>query len=91
MTCLPRANRRDAVEPAIVAALLAAGAYVVRVDKPVDLLVGYAARWHLLEVKTGRAPLTGPQKRLMADVRSGKCPVVHVVRSAAQALEAIGA
>jgi Holliday junction resolvase len=47
------ANRRDASEKPIVDLLEKTGCSVVRLDKPVDLLVGYRGVTHLVEVKTG--------------------------------------
>lgn len=49
--------KRDAAEPDIVKALVAAGATVQRLDltNGPDLLVGYAGKNYLLEVKSGKA------------------------------------
>ena len=47
-----RAAKRDASEPSVVEALEAAGAYVIRMHEPVDLLVFYAQHWWMAEVKT---------------------------------------
>ena len=51
-----RARSRDKNEPGIIAALEAAGATVVVMDKPLDLLVGHAGETYLLEVKNGNQP-----------------------------------
>lgn len=90
-----RAVRRDANEADIVAALEVAGAYVLRLSKPVDLLVGFRRRWLLLEVKDGNKPpsrqcLTDDQVEFMADCQVLGLPAA-TVRSVAEALAAIGA
>jgi hypothetical protein len=57
-----RAKRRDANEPPIVQALENAGAFVQRLDDgqgTPDLLVGYAGRTYLLEVKLPLGPRGG--------------------------------
>lgn len=52
-------NRRDTNEPEIVAVLEAHGLSVERVDKPLDLIVGFSGRTYLCEVKNGpKAKLT---------------------------------
>lgn len=48
-----RAAKRDASEPEVVAALEQLGFSVCRLDQPVDLLVGFRGRTHIVEVKTG--------------------------------------
>ena len=63
---LSRANKRDKNEAAIVAALQACGCAVVRLDKPLDLLVGYRGRNWLLEVKGEGGRLTKDQKEFIA-------------------------
>jgi hypothetical protein len=59
---LRRAARVDANQSAIVSALRAAGARVWVIGLPVDLLVGHAGRWMLLEVKDG-AKIPSKQKK----------------------------
>ena len=54
------AKRVDANQDQIVLALRAAGAYVLIIALPVDLLVGYNGHTFLVEVKDG------PRKRLTA-------------------------
>lgn len=49
------AKRRDASEPAIVAALEKIGCGVIRLDE-IDLLVGYRGRNVLIECKSGDKP-----------------------------------
>lgn len=61
MTLRSYANKRDANEPEIVEALRKAGCSVVRLDKPVDLLIGYRGVTHLAEVKTDKGKLTKAQ------------------------------
>ena len=56
-------GRRDAVEPAIVATLRAIGCQVWHLSgtgNP-DLLVKRAGRFHVFEVKSGKAKLTANQ------------------------------
>ena len=57
-------NARDVNQPEIVAALRERGAYVVEIEHPVDLLVGYNGFWHLVEVKSGpKAKIQPSQKK----------------------------
>lgn len=66
------AAKRDASEPAIVEALVRAGASVHRIsarDVP-DLLVGWRGRNLLMEVKTPPPPLKRPPKRPRPDQRT---------------------
>lgn len=56
------ANKRDANEPGIVAALESLGCLVYRMDKPVDLLVLHKSRVCLVEVKTKKGKLTAEQE-----------------------------
>ena len=58
-------NRRDVNEQEIVDALEAIGATVCRLDRPVDLLVGYRARCFLIEVKAPNGRLTRGQREFM--------------------------
>jgi len=62
----PYKNKRDASEPAIIAALESAGALVERMDKPCDLLVRVAGRTFLCEVKTPKGKLTDDQQAFIA-------------------------
>ena len=50
---IPRKAKRDASEPEIVSALQQCGFSVERMDKPVDLLVGFRGRTWLVECKSG--------------------------------------
>lgn len=95
MSLLRRAKRRDANEPEIVKALQQVGAYVQRMDKPVDLLVGFRSRWVWLEVKdgaktAGNRPLTEDQIEFLRDCQGYGLPAC-VVTSVSEALAAIGA
>lgn len=79
------AKKRDANEPSIVAALLAVGATVERLDV-VDLLVGYCGGNWLFEVKTEKGKLSDGQAIKLAQW-GGQ---IDVVRSPEQALRRIG-
>lgn len=81
--------KRDANEPAIVAALIAAGASVVRLDEPMDLLIGFRGVTYLLDPKmpkTGRP--TDKQLKFMDTWRGGPA---GFVRDEVEALKFIGA
>jgi len=84
-----RAKKRDANEAEIISALEAAGASVVPLDKPVDLLVGISGVDLLLEVKNpdGKNQITDEQRGFIDEWR-GRRPVV--VSSVQEALLAIG-
>lgn len=87
-----RAARVDANQGAIVAALLAAGASVEVIGKPVDLLVGFGGRNLLLECKDGdktpgNRPLTKAQKKFIPNWRGS----VAIALTPEDALRAIGA
>ena len=58
-------NRRDANEADLVAELRAHGFSVYMLDQPLDLLVGYAGRTYLVEIKTPKGKLTQPQLEFM--------------------------
>ena len=77
-------NRRDTNEPEIVAVLEAHGLSVERVDKPLDLIVGYGARTYLCEVKNGpKAKLTKFQEAFFGRWR-GHATVLTSVKDAEQ-------
>lgn len=84
-----RAARRDVSEHEIADALTRAGAVVIRMNEPVDLLVLFRDRWHLLECKSPGANL----KRKDRAKQQAFCRLHHVpvVQTAEQALLAIGA
>lgn len=53
--------KRDANEPEIVKALQAKGISVYRLDKPLDLLLGYNKNNYLVEVKMPKKKLNAKQ------------------------------
>lgn len=66
------AARVDQNKDQIVSALRAAGAYVWDLKLPVDLLVGYAGRTVLVEIKRdGKAPLTKLQRQFFEEWTGG--------------------
>lgn len=77
--------RRDANEPEIVKALEKIGCSVCRLDKPLDLLVGYRGRNWLIEVKTDVGKLTPDQE----DFLPIWCGQLAVVRTAEQAISVV--
>ena len=80
-------KRRDDTEPDIIEALEGIGAEVERLDRPVDLLVRYQGRVHLLEVEG----ITRGRKRQAQQLEFIARWEVPIVRSPAQAMRAIGA
>ena len=87
-----RAKRTDANQSSIIAVLREVGATVVdlsAVGKGVpDLLVGHRGVTYLLEVKNVKGKTTPDQDAFYAWWRGGP---VHIVRTADEALSAIGA
>ncbi len=83
-----KAARRDSAEPAIVSALVKAGASVVKLsDTGVpDLLVGFENNNYLIEVKTGKAKLTPEQDEFFAGWKG----YVLIARTPEAALSIIG-
>ena len=81
-----RAAKRDASEAAIVDALRAVGATVVRTDW-CDLTVGFRGRNFALECKTGKGKLTRSQTDLLRTWAGH----YDIVRTPDEALVAIGA
>lgn len=77
-------GKRDESEPEIIEAFLEGKASVIKHSgvNESDLVVGYKGRNHLVENKTGNAPLTPGQKK-WAESWGGEKPVV--CRNAAQA------
>ncbi len=72
-------NQRDANQPEIVAALRARGAYVVEIEHPVDLLVGWQGSWVLVEVKSSRrAKIRPSQKAFVDQVNSQNLPAIII-------------
>lgn len=89
------AKARDANERAIVLALIRAGATVCRLDEPCDLLVGYAGRTHLVEVKRPPGPRGGTSDRELTEKQqmfwnAWKGSPVHIVTDVREALRVIG-
>ena len=80
-----RAAKRDASEAAIVDALRAVGATVVRTDW-CDLTVGFRGRNFALECKTGKGKLTRSQTDLLRTWAGH----YDIVRTPEDALAAIG-
>lgn len=85
-----QAAKRDANEPEIVHALRSAGAVVWMLPRPFDLLCGFSGRLVGLEVKGPKGNLTDQQETDMATCRRLGLPV-YVVRTAEEALQAVGA
>lgn len=87
-----RAARVDANQDQIVAALVAAGASVEVIGRPVDLLVGHRGQTLLVEVKNpdsryGRRGANDNQREFMDAWRGGP---VALVDSAEAALRVLG-
>lgn len=78
------AKKRDVSEPEIVSALTRCGFSVERLDRPVDLLVGWRGRCFLVECKTGRRKLNANQ-RDFTDTWRG--PPVVILRDAQEAID----
>jgi len=72
-------NARDANQAEIVALLRERGAYVVEIEHPVDLLVGWRGDWILVEVKSSRkAKIRPSQKAFVAQVNSQNLPAIII-------------
>ncbi len=85
------AKTRDDNERGIIDALKHAGALVIQLDQPCDLLVGFGRQWFLLEVKMPGKKLTPAQDVFFADwAAHGECGLATIVRSASEALAVIG-
>lgn len=76
------AKKRDLNEREIVDALRKAGATVVQLDRPVDLLVGYRRRTVLIEVKSKGGKLNEAQREFFGDWRGGDLLTVWSVEQA---------
>lgn len=79
-----RKAKRDASEPEIVNALRASGAYVWRLDQPVDLLIGFQDQMFIAECKTGKGKLN---KNQIEFIEQWKGPPVVILRTAEDALD----
>jgi len=72
-------NQRDANQSEIVAALRERGAYVVEIEHPLDLLVGYAGQWVLVEVKDGpKARIRPSQQAFVDQVRAQNLQAIFI-------------
>lgn len=76
-------NKRDANEPEIVGVLEGHGFSVIRLDTPVDLLCGIFGQNYLVEVKTPKGKLTGPQDAFAGSWRGS----FVIIRSVDEATE----
>lgn len=76
-----RAGKRDAIEPFVIGEARRQGWLVMQLDS-VDLLCFRRGVFMVVEVKTGNAPLTGHQKRLVSE----GWPLV-IIRSVEEARE----
>jgi len=61
----PSVAKRDANEVEIFAELRAWGLSVCAMDLPADALIGYGGRSYLVEIKTPKGKLTGPQETFL--------------------------
>ena len=87
MTIHRRAAKRDMSEPEIVTALQQAGATVVRMDTPCDLLVGFKGQNLLAECKTerkrgGSDRKTEAQARFMETWRGSPVAILYNAQDA---------
>jgi hypothetical protein len=84
------AAKRDINEKHIVDALRDEGAVVIRLSAPglPDLLVGWRDTTFLLEVKSEKGTLTGPEQDFFEAWR-GQCAIVRSVDDAKRAIGAI--
>jgi Holliday junction resolvase len=86
---IPRHNpKRDAAEPEVVTALKQCGFSVERMDKPVDLLVGFRGRCWIVEVKSsdkGYGKDLNANQKKFADAWRG--PPIVILRSAQDAID----
>ena len=72
-------NQRDANQTEIVAALRERGAYVVEIEHPLDLLVGWRGSWVLVEVKSGpKAKIRPSQKAFVDQVLAQDLPAIFI-------------
>ncbi len=85
--------KRDSSEGDIIDALERVGAEVWPLDYPVDLLVRFRQRWHLLEVKTpyGNAKKARLDKRQQAQINFITTTGTPIVTTPLEALKAVGA
>jgi hypothetical protein len=91
---MPRYNgKRDKSEADIIEALEKVGAEVWPLDYPVDLLIRFRQKWHLLEVKTpyGKAGKARKDKRQEAQINFIETTGTPIVTTPMEALRAVGA
>jgi hypothetical protein len=88
-----RAAKRDLAEPPIIDALERVGAHVYPLDYPVDLLVRFRERWHLLEIKSKRdkSGVARIDPRQIAQRNFIESTQTPIVTTPLEALRAIGA
>jgi hypothetical protein len=79
-------HRKDSNHDEIVNGLIAYGATVEPLGRPVDIAVGYEGRNYMLEIKPPKGAVRASQRAFMARWRGQ----VDVVRSLAEALAVIG-
>lgn len=89
MSLRRHAASSDSNQPSIVKALRAVGAVVYVLREPVDLLVGYARQWVLMEVKDVKGRTTPAQDAFFKE-SSDIGGVAAVVRNVDEALALIG-
>jgi len=85
-----RDARTDANQKEIIKALEAAGAAVWHIRQPLDLLVAYAGKFYILEVKSKYGKLNKKQTRAASRMLARGC-VPGIVKTSEEALKAIGA
>ena len=84
------AARTDANQPEILEILRGIGAQAWFIGWPLDLLVAFRGRFHVLEVKMPGGKLSKKQKTTMMQMEACGCKA-HVVYSPGDVLRAIGA
>jgi hypothetical protein len=75
-------NKRDTIEPDIIAAIEARGIAVERMDAPVDLLCAYRGINYLVEVKSGRNAKLTPAQIAFLDRWPGQWVVIASAQEA---------
>ena len=80
----------DTNQPEIVDALEAVGAKVWVIGRPLDLLVAFRERFHILEVKMPNEGLSESQQKTVLKMWDAGCKA-YVVYDVDEALKAIGA
>jgi hypothetical protein len=91
MSLAKHAKRRDANEQLIVDALQLRGAHVDKLDRPVDLLIGYEGVTVLAEVKGPKAAVKGKQLTWLSTWRGGRRCVLRATTEALALLDEIEA